>query len=109
MFFDVGETIVDETREYGTWADWLGVLRHTFSAVFGAVIARGGDYRDTFQYFQPGFDLGPSGSAERRPANPRPSLRRTSTPIRAHAWASCSGWGCGSAWPVTRPLVRSGS
>lgn len=55
--FDVGETIVDETREYGTWADWLGVPRHTFSAVFGAVLARGGDYRETFQYFQPGFDL----------------------------------------------------
>jgi len=57
VFFDVGETIVDETREYGTWADWLGVPRHTFSAVFGAVIARGWDYRDTFQYFKPGFDL----------------------------------------------------
>lgn len=57
VFFDVGETIVDETREYGTWADWLGVPRHTFSAVFGAVIARGGDYRETFQYFRPGFDL----------------------------------------------------
>ncbi|HEY8998912.1 MAG TPA: HAD family hydrolase [Candidatus Saccharimonadales bacterium] len=55
--FDVGETIVDETREYGTWADWLGVPRHTFSAVFGAVLARGGDYRETFQYFRPGFDL----------------------------------------------------
>ncbi|WP_433496770.1 HAD family hydrolase [Sphaerimonospora sp. CA-214678] len=57
VFFDVGETIVDETREYGTWADWFGVPRHTFSAVFGAVIARGGDYRETFQHFRPGFDL----------------------------------------------------
>ena len=57
VFFDVGETIVDETREYGTWADWLGVPRHTFSSVFGAVIARGGDYRETFQVFRPGFDL----------------------------------------------------
>ena len=57
VFFDVGETIVDETREYGAWADWLGVPRHTFSAVFGAVIARGGDYRETFQHFRPGFDL----------------------------------------------------
>lgn len=56
-FFDVGEIIVDETREYGTWADWLGVPRHTFSAVFGAVIARGGDYREAFQVFRPGFDL----------------------------------------------------
>jgi HAD superfamily hydrolase (TIGR01662 family) len=28
-----------------------------FSAVFGAVIARGQDYRETFQVFRPGFDL----------------------------------------------------
>jgi HAD superfamily hydrolase (TIGR01662 family) len=57
VVFDVGETIVDETREYGTWADWLGVPRHTFSAMFGAVIAQGRDYRETFQHFRPGFDL----------------------------------------------------
>ena len=57
VVFDVGECLVDETREYGTWADWLGVPRHVFSAVFGAVIARGRDYRETFQVFQPGFDL----------------------------------------------------
>lgn len=57
VFFDVGETLIDETREYGTWADWLGVPRHTFSAVFGAVIASGRDYRETFQVFRPGFDL----------------------------------------------------
>ncbi len=57
VWFDVGEVLVDETREYGTWADWLGVPRHTFSAVFGAVIARGEDYRTVFQHFRPGFDL----------------------------------------------------
>ncbi len=57
VVFDVGETLVDETREYGTWADWLGIPRHTFSAVFGAVIALGVDYRDVFQYFRPGFSL----------------------------------------------------
>jgi HAD superfamily hydrolase (TIGR01549 family) len=57
VVFDVGECLVDETREYGTWADWLGVPRHTFSAVFGAVIAQGLDYRETFQVFRPGFDL----------------------------------------------------
>ena len=57
VVFDVGECLVDETREYGTWADWLGVPRHVFSAMFGAVIARGQDYRETFQAFQPGFDL----------------------------------------------------
>ncbi|MEV5640800.1 HAD family hydrolase [Streptomyces flaveolus] len=57
VVFDVGECLVDETREYGTWADWLGVPRHTFHAMFGAVIAQGRDYRETFQKFRPGFDL----------------------------------------------------
>jgi HAD superfamily hydrolase (TIGR01549 family) len=57
VIFDVGECLVDETREYGTWADWLDVPRHTFHAMFGAVIAQGRDYRETFQEFRPGFDL----------------------------------------------------
>jgi HAD superfamily hydrolase (TIGR01662 family) len=57
VVFDVGETLVDESREYGTWADWLGVPRHSFSAVFGAVIALGRDYREAFQFFRPGFSL----------------------------------------------------
>ncbi|WP_197084551.1 hypothetical protein [Saccharothrix sp. ST-888] len=48
---------MDETREYGTWTDWLGVPRHTFVAQFGAVIAEGRDYRETSQVFRPGFDL----------------------------------------------------
>ena len=57
VYFDVGETLIDESTEYGTWADWLGVPRHTFSAVFGQVIAQGRDYREVFQHFRPGFDL----------------------------------------------------
>lgn len=70
VFFDVGEVIIDETREYGTWADWLGVPRHTFSAVFGAVIATGRDYRDTFQYFKPGFDLAAERQARAEAGQP---------------------------------------
>ncbi|WP_369223000.1 HAD family hydrolase [Streptomyces sp. R39] len=57
VVFDVGECLVDETREYGSWADWLGVSRHTFHSMFGAVIAQGRDYREVFQQFRPGFDL----------------------------------------------------
>jgi hypothetical protein len=49
VWFDVGEVLINETREYGTWADWLGIPPHTFSAMFGAVIARGEDYRQVFQ------------------------------------------------------------
>jgi O6-methylguanine-DNA--protein-cysteine methyltransferase len=37
VWSDVGEVIVNETREYGTWAERLNMPRHTFSAVFGAV------------------------------------------------------------------------
>ncbi|MGX5210092.1 HAD family hydrolase [Streptomyces violaceus] len=70
VVFDVGECLVDETREYGTWADWLGVPRHTFHAVFGGVIAQGRDYRETFQAFRPGFDL--YEEREKRAAAGRP-------------------------------------
>lgn len=40
VVFDVGERRADETQKYRTWANWLGVPRHVFEAVFGAVIAR---------------------------------------------------------------------
>jgi HAD superfamily hydrolase (TIGR01549 family) len=70
VVFDVGECLVDETREYGTWADWLGVPRHTFSAMFGAIIAKGLDYRETFQVFRPGFNL--TEEREKRAASGQP-------------------------------------
>lgn len=57
VFFDIGGTILDESREFETWADWLGVPRHTLSAVFGAVVARGLDFDETFRVFRPGFDI----------------------------------------------------
>jgi HAD superfamily hydrolase (TIGR01549 family) len=64
VVFDVGETILDDTREFGAWADWIGVPRHTFSAVLGAVTAAGRNNAETFQYFRPGFDL--AAERERR-------------------------------------------
>ena len=70
IVFDVGETLVDESREYGSWADWLGVPRHTFSAAFGAILARGGDYRDTFQVFRPGFNLAAERDARAQAGQP---------------------------------------
>lgn len=48
---DVGETLIDETRIWSIWADELGVPRLTFMAGLGAVIERGGDYRDVFSLF----------------------------------------------------------
>ncbi len=56
VFLDV-ETIIDETQMYHAWADWLGVPRHTFSAVLGGTIATGHSHLRAFQQFRPGFDL----------------------------------------------------
>ena len=45
---DVGETLIDETRIWSTWADVLGIPRMTFMAAFGAVVARGQEHHDVF-------------------------------------------------------------
>lgn len=57
VFFDVGETLVDETRQWFSWADWLGVSRLAFSAALGATIANGQHRRRVFDFFKPGFDV----------------------------------------------------
>ncbi|PSK89920.1 HAD superfamily hydrolase (TIGR01549 family) [Murinocardiopsis flavida] len=57
VVFDVGETLIDDTREWNRWADWIGVPHHTFSAVLGAVVSQGRNNAETFAYFRPGgFD-----------------------------------------------------
>lgn len=57
VFFDVGETLVDETRLWGEWADWLGVPRLTFFGVLGAVIERGEHHRRVFDILRPGLQV----------------------------------------------------
>ncbi|MEU4042799.1 HAD family hydrolase [Streptomyces antibioticus] len=98
--FDVGECLVDETREYGAWADWLGVPRHTFAAMFGAVIAQGRDYRETFQEFRPGFDLYPERERRAEAGKPEtfgesdlyPDVRDTFAALRADGlWLGIAG------------------
>ncbi|MFB6823574.1 HAD family hydrolase [Streptomyces virginiae] len=100
VVFDVGECLVDETREYGTWADWLDVPRHTFAAVFGAVIAQGRDYRDVFQEFRPGFDLAEQREARAAAGRPEwfgeedlyPDVRPTLARLRADGlWLGIAG------------------
>jgi FMN phosphatase YigB (HAD superfamily) len=41
VVFDVGETLVDETRMWEAYADAAGVQRFTLMALIGAMIARG--------------------------------------------------------------------
>jgi haloacid dehalogenase superfamily, subfamily IA, variant 3 with third motif having DD or ED/haloacid dehalogenase superfamily, subfamily IA, variant 1 with third motif having Dx(3-4)D or Dx(3-4)E len=57
IVFDVGETLVDETRAWGVWAEWLGVPALTLAAALGAIIARGGSHREVFELFRPGMDV----------------------------------------------------
>jgi FMN phosphatase YigB (HAD superfamily) len=57
VVFDVGETLVDETRHWGEWADWIGAPRLTFFGALGAVIERRGHHHEVFQLVRPGFDL----------------------------------------------------
>ncbi len=57
LAFDLGETLVDETENWGRWADFLGVPRLTFFAVLGSVIADRRPHADVFGYFRPDFDL----------------------------------------------------
>lgn len=55
IVFDIGETVLDDTRNFGLWADWLRVPRHTFSAVLGALRARGRPTNEVFEVFRPGI------------------------------------------------------
>lgn len=57
VFLDVGETLLDETTLWEGWADWLGIPRFTFAALFGAAIERGEDRLRVFEMLRPGFDL----------------------------------------------------
>ena len=56
IFFDVGETLIDETRHWSLWADYLHVPRLTFLAALGAVIQKGLHHREVFRIFDPDFD-----------------------------------------------------
>ncbi|MFI6766995.1 HAD family hydrolase [Streptomyces sp. NPDC050355] len=55
--FDVGETLISDERGWGGWADWLGVNRHTLSALVGAVVAQGRDNADALRLLSPGIDI----------------------------------------------------
>lgn len=57
IVFDVGETLIDETRQWSTWADWLDVPRDDFLTALEEVIGAGHDHRRVFDRFAPGLDI----------------------------------------------------
>ncbi|MDT3400326.1 HAD-IA family hydrolase [Streptomyces sp. B1866] len=57
VVFDVGSTLTREDRYWADWADWLGVPRHTLSALVGAVVSQGRDDGDALRLLRPGLDV----------------------------------------------------
>jgi FMN phosphatase YigB (HAD superfamily) len=57
VFFDVGETLINETRLWDGWAAYLGIPADEFRSALVDVIANGEHHQKVFERFRPGFDL----------------------------------------------------
>ncbi len=57
IFFDVGETLMSETEQWGYWADTLGISRLTFFAALGVVIERNWHHRRVFEFFNTTYEI----------------------------------------------------
>jgi HAD superfamily hydrolase (TIGR01549 family) len=55
--FDVGETLIDESRIWLRWAERLDVPALTLLGVLGAMAALDRPHLDAFEVLRPGFDL----------------------------------------------------
>ncbi len=54
--FDVGETLIDETRHWIEWAAFLGVPPMTLFTAIGVIMERGQSLSRVFEIFKPGLD-----------------------------------------------------
>ncbi|MFI6424789.1 HAD family hydrolase [Promicromonospora sp. NPDC050880] len=57
VVFDVGETLVDESRIWLRWAERLGVPPLTFLGVLGGCAALDLSHREAFELVRPGVDV----------------------------------------------------
>jgi HAD superfamily hydrolase (TIGR01549 family) len=57
VVFDVGETLMDDSTYWGSWADWVGVPRHTLGVLVGLVTGQGRDNADALRIVKPGIDV----------------------------------------------------
>ncbi|HET9941888.1 MAG TPA: HAD-IA family hydrolase [Terriglobia bacterium] len=62
VFFDIGETLIEETRAWTVAADWLGIPPMTMFGVLGSLIHQGRDHRELFDILRP--DVGWKGFTE---------------------------------------------
>jgi FMN phosphatase YigB (HAD superfamily) len=56
VFFDLGETLIDETRMWREWAAYIDVPEQTFMTTLEDVIADGEHHHRAFDRLRPGFD-----------------------------------------------------
>lgn len=66
IFFDVGETLIDETRLMQLWADTLGVSKGEFLDTLDDIIFRNEPIRSVFERLRPGFDVAAARARRRR-------------------------------------------
>ncbi|GAA2006272.1 HAD family hydrolase [Nocardiopsis rhodophaea] len=107
MVFDVGETLIDETRIFARWADRLGVPRLAFFGLMGGMLAQGRELMDVFRVVKPGFDLEAESAAWR--AEEPDSLRESFDsddlyPDVRPALAALRGMGLGVLIAGNQPL-----
>lgn len=57
VVFDVGETLIDETRIWSRWADRLGVPRFAMLGLLGGMAAMDRPHGDAFALLRPGLDV----------------------------------------------------
>jgi HAD superfamily hydrolase (TIGR01549 family) len=70
VVFDAGETLVNESRQWRMWAEWLKVPDHVLFAALGAIIERGEHHQRVFQLLKPGFDLDAAREERRKSGAP---------------------------------------
>ena len=63
VVFDVGETLVDETRIWTRWAERLGVTPLTMLGLIGACAAQDLPVEDAFDVVSPGIDVAAAEAA----------------------------------------------
>ncbi|WP_406145126.1 HAD family hydrolase [Streptomyces anulatus] len=57
IVLDIGETLTRDDRYWASWADWLGIPRHTISALVGAAVTQGHDNSRALKLVRPGIDI----------------------------------------------------
>jgi HAD superfamily hydrolase (TIGR01549 family) len=70
VVFDLGETLVDESRAWTAWADWLGVRPFDLFAALGATIERRQNHRESLALVKPGLDFPRERAAEEAQGTP---------------------------------------